>query len=77
MKTICIDFDGVIHDNINYPLVRFKPHSYIYIDDRGIGFSGDWNKTIADIDNFKQWQEDEKNRAKRLKRNKNIPNIKG
>lgn len=110
MKTICIDFDGVIHPNLvylgstiikgeptkgakealeklstdyeivihsarfhdmeameavriwlndkgfDYELARFKPHAYIYLDDRGIQFKGDWDQSVEDIKSFNQWQ---------------------
>ena len=122
MKLICVDFDGVIHDNMNYrgsrvingkpipgtiealnilscdyevvihsarcqdveamksieewlhkynmnyELVRFKPNAYIFIDDRGINFSGNWEKTLDDVKIFTQWQEKTKNRVKSIRK---------
>lgn len=111
MKTICVDFDGVIHDNAEYvsgniitgepiagvvhalnqlrehyrvvifscryrddhaidamrdwlnqhdiqvdEIVDYKPHAQIYIDDRAITFNGDWNETLNQVAEFKQWQ---------------------
>jgi len=32
-----------------------KPMADMYIDDRAIPFTGDWNKTIQDVENFKVW----------------------
>ena len=32
-----------------------KPPAIIYIDDRGLQFNGDWDKTIADVHNFHHW----------------------
>ena len=131
MKTICIDFDGVIHDNLNYKgssiingnlvpgakesledlsnsyeivihsarcqdveamnnirewlqshdmnydVVRFKPHAHIFLDDRGISFNGDWSKAIEEIKNFTQWQQGDKDKIKRLRalNKRNIPII--
>lgn len=50
-------------------LVKDKPRAMVYLDDRGICFTGDWKKAIADIGNFKQWQTDQKvrNRMNRRK----------
>ena len=118
MKTICIDFDGVIHDyskgwqgidvfdkpiegaayctnqlkkeawtiiiyttrndtpalrkfrsdnDIYYDFINKNPNqpkgsengkliADIYLDDRGLKFEGDWDKTFENIMNFKTWQ---------------------
>ena len=118
MKTICIDFDGVIYPNfkyhgtatiqgepvegvvealnglalvfnvvihsarcetnegfaaiekylnehgLNFEVVKNKPTAHIYVDDRAVCFRGDWDETIKDIGNFKQWQSDNKLRSK-------------
>jgi len=46
----------------------------MYIDDKGIGFNADRNKTIEDIKSFQQWQTVEKrieyDKIKRFRRNK-------
>ncbi len=132
MKTICIDFDGVIYPNMryagtailnekpiekakeslkklseqykiiihssrfnddngykavlewlekyefNYEVSRYKPTAHIYLDDRGVRFDGDWNKAIEDIENFTQWQEEDKRKIKRLRAaaKRKIPMIK-
>ena len=109
-RTICLDFDGVIHSNQHgwqgeavivdppihkvdqaiaelrkdYRVVVFsarcrtdegveairawlvkhnievdevcrdKPPAHVYVDDRAVRFSGDWQQTIADIHNFRK-----------------------
>jgi len=120
-KTICIDFDGVIHDyrrgwrgidvfdkvlpgaseatqqlhdagyiiiihttrndspalrnflkenNICFDYINHNPHqpagseqgkiiADVYLDDRGICFTGDWNEAGQQILHFKTWQEDD------------------
>jgi hypothetical protein len=37
-----------------------KPIAHIYIDDRAIPFTGDWEETLKQIDEFKPWTETEK-----------------
>lgn len=32
-----------------------KPLADIYIDDRAIGFDGDWKKALKKVEKFKQW----------------------
>ena len=39
-----------------YDVVRDKPHAGVYIDDRAIGFSGDWAATVVQVREFRQWQ---------------------
>ena len=96
-KTICIDFDGVIHDyrrgwrgidvfdkvlhspalrnflkenDICFDYINHNPHqpagsdqgkiiADVYLDDRGICFTGDWNEAVQQILHFKTWQEDD------------------
>jgi hypothetical protein len=31
-----------------------KPPAMVYVDDRAIPFTGDWEKTIADINDFRK-----------------------
>lgn len=33
---------------------RHKPPAHVYVDDRAVRFSGDWQQTIADIKSFKK-----------------------
>ena len=33
---------------------RHKPPAHVYVDDRAVRFSGDWQQTIADINNFRK-----------------------
>lgn len=33
---------------------RFKPPASVYLDDRGIRFTGDWNQAVIDIHNFRR-----------------------
>lgn len=44
---------------IEYPdnliVTNNKPIADIYIDDRGYQFTGDWNKTIQDVEEYKTW----------------------
>ena len=121
MKTICIDFDGVIYPNMmykgnaiqgsptegarealeelskeynivinssrfqdddamevvrqwliendmDYELSKHKPHAHAYLDDRGINFDGNWEKAVENIKSFRQYQEDDKKRAKNMRR---------
>ena len=120
-KTICIDFDGVIHDyskgwlgvdvfykplpgaiegtarlrlkgwtiiifttrndtpafrkwleenHITYDYINLNPNqpvgsdkgkliADVYLDDRGICFTGDWNEAIDQVLSFKAWQQHE------------------
>ena len=122
LKTICVDFDGVIYPNFRYfsvavlrggpvegtvealrelskqyrvvihsarcaePvgvkaiqdwLARYgmeyevsinKPRAHIYIDDRAVKFTGSWLDTLGEIKSFKQWQADDKLRAKIMRK---------
>ncbi|MDP2189397.1 MAG: hypothetical protein Q8J69_12025 [Sphingobacteriaceae bacterium] len=36
-----------------------KPMADIYLDDRAIGFRGDWNEALNDINNFVPWTKEE------------------
>jgi len=45
-------------------VVKDKPTAHIYIDDRAVCFNGVWDDTIKNIESFKQWQLDDKLRAK-------------
>jgi FMN phosphatase YigB (HAD superfamily) len=36
-----------------------KPMADIYLDDRAIGFRGDWNAALTDINNFVPWTKEE------------------
>lgn len=47
-----LDYNGIPYHDIH---IGAKPKAYLYIDDRGISFKGDWNQTLEDIDNFKVW----------------------
>lgn len=38
-------------------VVKDKPHAFVYVDDRAIQFKGDFDRTLADISEFTQWQE--------------------
>ena len=49
-------------------VVPDKPRAKIYIDDRAVCFKGEWGETIADISKFKQWQTDDKQRARIIRR---------
>ncbi len=57
------------HDIYYDEIAEKKPHADMYIDDKGIGFNGDWNKTIEDIRSFQQWQTAKKRYIKNMKRN--------
>lgn len=50
-----------------YRLSKYKPHADVYIDDRAVCFSGDWDETLNDVDGFKQWQAADK-QLNRLKK---------
>lgn len=47
-----LDEHGIPYHDIH---TGSKPKAYLYIDDRGISFKGDWNQTLKDIDIFKVW----------------------
>ena len=36
-----------------------KPMADLFIDDRAIGFNGDWQKTLSEVDAFKVWTKQE------------------
>lgn len=54
-----IPFD-FINENPNQPenAKGGKPYADVYVDDRAIGFKGDWQQTLKDIENFKPWEMD-------------------
>jgi len=37
-------------------VVDYKPHATVYIDDRAIQFSGDWQDTLEQVEGFEPWQ---------------------
>ncbi|MEY8240051.1 MAG: hypothetical protein RPT25_06880 [Cycloclasticus sp.] len=37
-------------------VVDYKPHATVYIDDRAIQFSGDWQGTLEQVEGFEPWQ---------------------
>ena len=47
-----------------FEVLRDKPRAKIYIDDRAVCFNGDWARTLSEISSFKQWQTDDKLRAR-------------
>tara|TARA_R110001632_G_C11054377_1_gene385045 strand:- start:97 stop:486 length:390 start_codon:yes stop_codon:yes gene_type:complete len=51
-----LDDNYIYYDKIS----EKKPHADIYIDDKAIGFSGNWDNTLSDVYRFKQWQTDKK-----------------
>lgn len=60
-----LDKHEIPYDHINYCPVNsevglspVKIYADIYVDDRGIGFRGDWNHTITEISKFKNWSDD-------------------
>lgn len=36
-------------------VTNIKPTAAIYLDDRGLKFNGDWEKTLSDIGSFMTW----------------------
>ena len=36
-------------------LCDHKPPAFIYVDDRGVTFTGNWDKLIDDVNNFIHW----------------------
>ena len=38
-----------------------KPMAQVFIDDRAIGFDGDWSKTLASMKDFKPWYKKDTN----------------
>lgn len=54
-----IPFD-FINENPNQPenAKGGKPYADVYVDDRAIGFKGDWQQTLKDIEKFKPWEMD-------------------
>lgn len=42
------------HDLQVDDVCRFKPPAVIYVDDRAVPFRGDWQQTIADINDFRK-----------------------
>jgi len=52
-----IPFDYINHNpkNVTWWLNPTKVRADIYIDDRGLKFEGDWDKTLVEVDNFKEW----------------------
>lgn len=53
-----IPFD-YINENPNQPrnAIGGKPLADVYVDDRGLQFSGDWKNTLEKILSFKTWEE--------------------
>jgi len=45
---------GITYPN-NLSVTHEKPIADIYVDDRGYQFTGDWNKTLTDVDSYKTW----------------------
>ena len=61
IKTIPKVKEWLDDNNIYYDeIAEKKPHADIYIDDKAIGFNGDWEETLTDVYKFKQWQTDKK-----------------
>lgn len=57
-----LDKHGIPYDYINYSprnkeqgLGTTKVAADIYIDDKGLRFSGDWRQTLREIGAFKEW----------------------
>ena len=51
-----------------------KPLADIYIDDRAIGFKGDWQQTMQEIATFEVWNRIEKTVAEEIKKLKDNDN---
>lgn len=45
---------GITYPN-NLSVTHEKPIADIYVDDRGYQFTGDWSKTLKDMDTYKTW----------------------
>jgi len=54
------------HD-LPYRLSKYKPRADVYIDDRAVCFNGNWETTLKEVNEFRQWQADGK-RANKLMR---------
>lgn len=52
-------FDEINRNSDNHPYTNMgKPHADVYLDDRAINFSGNWEESYNNIRNFKPWNED-------------------
>lgn len=50
--------DYLLKHNIPYSEIytgKGKPKATMYVDDRAIGFKGNWSQTIEDINSFETW----------------------
>ena len=59
-----LDKNSICFDHINHNPYqpegsdRGKVIADVYLDDRGVRFTGDWNDAVRQILNFKTWQQD-------------------
>jgi len=59
-RNIKMSYEWLIKNNLDKyfsNITNIKEPAHIYIDDRAINFSGDYNKTFKEINNFKVYWE--------------------
>jgi hypothetical protein len=44
------------HDIVVDGVTEFKPPASVYLDDKGLTFTGDWSKAVQDVRKFKSWK---------------------
>lgn len=44
------------HDIVVDAVTEFKPPASVYLDDKGVTFTGDWSKAVQDVHTFRPWK---------------------
>lgn len=56
LRTNKIPFDFINENPDQMDKTSPKPYADIYLDDRAVQFNGNWQQSLLDIANYKNWQ---------------------
>lgn len=56
LRTNKIPFDFINENPDQMDKASPKPYADIYLDDRAVQFNGNWQQSLLDIANYKNWQ---------------------